>query len=173
MSKNVSVGPISKYFPIICGPPSIMSRCFNISFCSVWKSRVKKFLHRLQERMNYVLLACSVEPKSFYNFTRHLCKKPVQTITERCSHALPFSPVGWPCREEAFPMVILNIQSHQGGHSWAQSIPFTPGASLLWLFVTPLLLPLPSGSQMFLKKKGHRASRTLRRQAYQIGEHCF
>lgn len=86
----------------------------------------------------------------------------------------PRLPLCWPRREEAFPVMTLSIQSHQGGHGWAQSIPFTPGASLLpWLFIIPLLLPLPSGSQMFLKKKGHRASRTLRRQACQIGEHRF
>lgn len=155
-------------------PWSSFWKVFNTSFCFVWKSRVKKFLHRLQGKMNCALLACPVEPKSFHNFTLHPCEKPVPTITERCSRALPLSPVGCPCREEAFTMMILNIQSHHGGHSRAQSIPFTPGASLLpWLFIIPLLLPLPSGSQMLLKKKGHRASRTLRRQAYQIGEHCF
>lgn len=148
---------------------------FNSSFCFVWKSRVKKFFHRrCKERLTMLCWHAQLSLNPSITLLIIPYEKPIQTVIERYSRAHPFSPIGWPCKEEAFPMVILNIQSHQGGHSWAQSFPLTPGDSLLpWLFIIPLLLPLPSGSQMFLKKKGHRASRTLRRQAYQIGEHCF
>lgn len=133
--------------------------------------------------LNMVLIAvtisicdifCPVEPTSpetqLFTLVRSL-----SNLQHNCGVPLhPFLSVAWPLRDETFPMTVLDIWSHQGGHSQAENIPFTPGASLLpWLFIIPLLLPLPSGSQMFLKKKGHRASRTLRRQAYQIGEHRF
>lgn len=91
-------------------------KLFNTSFCFVWKSRVKKFLHRLcKEGWTTHCWHAQFGPKSFHNSTLHPCEKRFQTITEMCSCTLPFSPLGWPCREEAFPMMILNIQSHQGG----------------------------------------------------------
>lgn len=46
----------------------------------------------LQGRMSCVLLACPAEPKSFRNFSLCPCVKSVQTVTERCSRALPLSP---------------------------------------------------------------------------------
>lgn len=116
-----------------------MSNCSVLHF-GLSGSQELIFYHRLGKERRAIRcwrapLSLSLSVTSLFILVRSLSK----LTTERCPHALPFSPVGWPCREEAFPTMIFEYSEPPRGAQLGTKHPFHPRSlsPSLALYYTP------------------------------------